>query len=162
MMNVIEVLETDHIAIRLINKCIGIEIDPGSFKTFHDFVVNLHAKIEDEILFPTMNRTFSSDEDILYIIDRISKDHKLLETLGNNIIKYGEEGNIDLYKKRLERYFIILVDHNNSEEKLLFPLYRDINREMREKADKAALEIINEYGYHKCTSIIRIIGGEKT
>jgi hemerythrin superfamily protein len=122
------------------------------------FIVNLHAKIEDDILFPAYREAYKNDTEIIYLVDRISRDHELLKTLGNNVIKYGESGESELYKRRLERYLYILIDHNTSEEKLLFPLWDDINGEIRLQADKEAVELVEKYGYQEYTRIIRMMG----
>ena len=160
-MNIIEILETDHIAIRLLDRCIRDEMDVESFKSFHDFVVNLHAKIEDDILFPSLKEAYKDNEDIVYLINRIHSDHLLLKKLGDKIIEYGEKGEESLYRKRLDRYMIILIDHNRSEEKLLFPLWKDVDPEIKSNADKMAQELVSKFGYGKYTSIFRSVGRKK-
>lgn len=160
MMKIIEVLETDHIAIRLLNRCIAEEMDVESFKSFHDFIVNLHAKIEDDILFTTLRETYKDHEEILYLIDRIHNDHLLLRKLGDKVIEYGEKEEKSMYKKRLDMYMKILIDHNRSEEKLLFPLWENVSEADKEEADKKALDLVHKFGYGKYTSIIKTIGGK--
>jgi len=54
----------------------------------------------------------------------------------------------------------ILIDHNRSEEKLLFPLWESVNEDIKEDADKIAVDLIRKFGYGKYTSIIKAIGGK--
>ncbi|HEW93556.1 hypothetical protein DRN87_00185 [Candidatus Geothermarchaeota archaeon] len=158
MTTIIESLENDHIAIRLFNRCFGTEMDLESFKSFHEFIVEVHAKIEDEILIPAILEAYRDQEDVKYLAKRISADHLLIAKLGESIIEYGEKGNLTLYKKRLDRYMKILIDHNRSEENLLFPLWKNVPDSVRLDSNKKALEIINKYGYGKFTRILRNLG----
>jgi len=144
VMKIIEILETDHVAIRLLDRCISEEMDVESFKSFHDFIVGLHAKIEDEVLFPAFKEAYKDSDEVLYLVDRLYSDHLLLKKLGEKIIEYGESGELSLYKKRLERYMIILIDHNRSEEKLLFPLWKYVDEKIREEAEKYH-ELVSKY-----------------
>lgn len=157
-MKIIEILETDHVAIRLLHRCVSQKMDVESFKSFHDFIIDLHARIEDEILFPILEKAYSDSEDILYLIKRFYSDHLLLKKLGSKIIEYGETGQEALYNQRLERYMIILIDHNKSEERLLFPLWNKADKSLQEEADKKVADLVSKFGYGKYTSIFRAVG----
>jgi len=156
-MSIIEILTNDHIAIRLLDRCFINIIDLDSFKSLHSFIIELHAKIEDEYLFPIYIKYFKEDE-VEYLVKRIAADHLLLKKLGSKVIKYGEECEEDLFKNRVNRYMQILIDHNKSEEGLLFPLWKNIDEELRREADEKSLNLVNKYGYGKYTSILKAIG----
>ncbi len=84
-------------------------------------------------------------------IDRISADHKLIETLGNNIVKWINGNDEDMLKRRIPVYWKILSEHNMSEEKTIF--YR-LNDSL-ESID-GILESITSFGideYIKITGI---------
>lgn len=53
-MDIAEMLVVDHLSIRLWVKCNPFKVGVDEFSSFHEFIVNCHAKIEDEILFPTL------------------------------------------------------------------------------------------------------------
>ena len=157
MNTILEILENDHIAIRLFSRCFGNKMDLESFKSFHEFIVEVHAKIEDDMLFPVIKDQYKEDDDIRYLVERIASDHLLLSNLGKKIIEYGEKGETELFSRRLERYMLILIDHNKSEENLLFPLWKRIPENIRRDADKKASELVSKFGYGKFTKILQTL-----
>jgi len=119
-MNTIDLLLYEHSALRVLK----VEWENGyqrlDFKRVNDFVVNHHAMIEDIYVFPQIKASNSSDVDLIKIIDRISADHKLIATLGNNIVKWINDNDIEMIKRRIPLYWKILYDHNLLEENKVF------------------------------------------
>ncbi len=154
-MDVVEFLIIDHLAIRLLVKCSSLKVCVEEFASFHDFIVNCHAEIEDKIVFPTMKK-FYQDKSMEYtkLIEWVGNDHQLIGTLGVNVIKYGEGGDIDSYKNRLDLYFKLLIEHNLREEKDIFPNWLlDIDEETRKRCSEEAKRVIEKYGIEKYTEL---------
>lgn len=154
-MDVVELLMVEHLSIRLMFKCNLCVREVGEFKSFHDFIVGCHAKIEDEIVFPLLKKRFSGvDDSFAKLVQWISNDHKLLDTLANNVIGYGLSGDREIYEERLNLYFKLLMEHNLREESQLFPRwFSDIDAETRMEAMEQARKVIMEYGLNKYTEI---------
>ncbi len=93
MLGMVDVLMVEHLSIRLLSRC-GLYIgDVEEFASFHDFILSCHAKIEDEIVFPILSKYYSGrDEDFVKLVRWIGNDHKLLDTLAKNVVRYGRTG----------------------------------------------------------------------
>jgi hemerythrin superfamily protein len=154
-MDVVEVLIIDHISIRLLAKCNPYIKSVDEFVSFHDFIVNCHAKIEDDIVFPALKNLYKGKyEEFVKLIEWISNDHKLLDTLGNKVIEYGRAGRQENYRERLSLYFKILLEHNTREESQLFPnWFKEIANTTRTSCTKRARKIIENYGLEKYTKL---------
>ena len=154
-MDVVEILMVDHLSIRLLARCRPLEISLDEFSNLHDFIVNCHAKIEDEIVFPVLREHYIGEyEEYAKLVEWIGNDHKLLETLGNRTIEYGVDKDWENYRRRLNLYFKILVEHNHREEEEIFPKWlREIDNVIRSKCTEKAKRIIEGYGLEKYTKL---------
>ncbi|MEM0097155.1 MAG: hemerythrin domain-containing protein [Conexivisphaerales archaeon] len=119
-MDPIDLLLYEHSALRVLK----FEWESGyqriGFKNINDFVINHHARVEDLYVFPKIKVSNPDDADLAKNIDRISADHKLIETLGNNIVKWIDNNDTDMIERRIPVYWKILAEHNMSEEKTIF------------------------------------------
>lgn len=123
------------------------------FLNFHNFIVNCHARIEDEVVFPTLKEYYLRDFlEYAKLIEWVGNDHKLLEKLGDSIIQYGIRGEEENYRSRLELYFKILKDHNLREENQIFPnWFKDISENIRGICTSRSKKIIDRFFMEKST-----------
>jgi hemerythrin superfamily protein len=121
------------------------------FRSFHNFIVNCHARIEDMVVFPTLKEFYVEDfPEYAKLVDWIGNDHKLLEKLGNSVIEYGSRGSLENFNVRLELYFKILMEHNLREERQLFPnWFRDIDEDIRNGCTSRSMQVIDEFFWEK-------------
>ncbi len=146
-MDSVDVLLFEHSIIRLKEKELTkIESAISDFNDFNDFVVNCHAKHEDEIVFPILISKNQDDKDYVSYVKRISADHKLIATLGNNIVSWIKEKNYEMLERRLPLYFKILLEHNSNEEKDIFVRWKP-------EYSVSYKKVILEYGVDKYTKI---------
>ncbi|MGC8661311.1 MAG: hemerythrin domain-containing protein [Nitrososphaeria archaeon] len=150
-MEPVDLLLYEHSALRVLKSEWENGYQRIEFKKINDFVINHHARVEDLYVFPKIKASNPNDTDLVKNIDRISADHKLIETLGNNIVKWINGNDEDMLKRRIPVYWKILSEHNMSEEKTIF--YR-LNDSL-ESID-GILESITSFGideYIKITGI---------
>lgn len=95
--------------------------DTGSFfmfmETVLDFLVRVHAKLEDEQVFPALQKACGQGE-FGNTLGRLAADHRLLETLGQTIVGRGRGFHKQLLEERFGQFEKILLEHNMSEEAL--------------------------------------------
>lgn len=120
MINVIEMLKTEHLAIRTQVNRITPDNRYDIFLGLRDFVFNMHAMTEDMIFFPRMLAYLRMPDDLVETIRRISADHKLLEKLSENLMKWKSEGRNDMVESRIGLFFETLLEHNRKEEEEIF------------------------------------------
>ena len=92
-----------NVALSLLDRC-----EDEAFRILyetHDFVINWHAKIEDEYFFPLYGEKAKPFHNY----------HLLIEKYGNSVIK-------ERIKNWVPRYVKIVLDHNKNEEDILFLL----------------------------------------
>jgi hemerythrin superfamily protein len=146
-MDSVDVLLLEHSIIRLKSKELSeIKNALDGFIPFNEFVINCHAKHEDEIVFPILMKKEEDDQEFIKYVKRISADHKLIATLGGNIEKWINEKNFEMLERRIPLYFKTLLEHNLNEEKDIF---------VRWKPEYAVpfKHIINSFGAEKYRSI---------
>ncbi|MDG6928224.1 MAG: hemerythrin domain-containing protein [Nitrososphaerota archaeon] len=119
-MDPVDLLLYEHSALRVLKSEWEGGYQRVDFKTLNDFVVNHHARVEDIYVFPMIKASNPDDLDLAKSVDRISADHKLIETLGSNIVKWINSNDIDMLKRRIPVYWKILSEHNMTEEKAVF------------------------------------------
>ncbi len=87
-----------------------------------------------------------NDQGFEKYVKRISADHKLIATLGDNIARWINEKNFEMLQRRIPLYFKTLLEHNLNEEKDIF---------VRWKPEYAASfkHIIISFGTEKYRSI---------
>ncbi|NON61253.1 MULTISPECIES: hemerythrin domain-containing protein [Acidianus] len=99
----------------------------NEFEKLHDFVVNSHAKVEDIVVFPLVEKK---------IVDPYSHDHLLIKKYGDGILK-------DRRMDWIERYIKTVLDHNKGEEEKVFPTLK------QEISLEPSIRIIKEFGNEK-------------
>ncbi|MGC8557809.1 MAG: hemerythrin domain-containing protein [Nitrososphaeria archaeon] len=119
-MNVIELLLYEHSALRVIRNEWENGYQRVQFERLNDFIINHHAKVEDKYVFPKIKFFNSEDKSLIKEIDRISADHKLIQTLGTNLVNWININDEDMIKRRMPLYWKILSEHNIEEEKTIF------------------------------------------
>lgn len=147
-MNLIELLMAEHASLRVyfrhlryLNSDFIFELD--------DFVVNCHAKVEDEVIFPEMRKAAGVEsERINTVTKRMEEEHKVLQMLGNNIRLAVAEGNKDIDRSKIMLYADTLESHNSSEETLLFPDWK-VDSELEHQAVSKASQIIHDFGLER-------------
>ena len=158
-MDVVEVLMTEHTAIRNTSGNLIIDSDSNDFQLFVEYLKNCHIEIEEKIFVPVMKQVYSGENaDLIKNIDRIMADHRLLETLTTNIIKWKNEDNSEILKTRVPMFFRLLQDHNNSEEDSLFTHWKNIERDIKKNTVTEVGNIIESFGldsYSRVTGISR-------
>lgn len=137
-MDLAELLMFEHAVIRVRSE--HIEFEGPSFEDMNRFVLKWHASIEDEVLFPILREHFSSRSAIVSDIDRISADHKLIQTLGENLEKWKKEGNEELFNERISLYVRLIREHNDKEEESIFHLWKEISEATRKETMSRAIE----------------------
>lgn len=120
MINVIEMLKTEHLAIRTYINKLTPENKYETFLGLRDFVFNVHVMTEDMVFFPRMLAYLRMPDDLVETIRRISADHKLLENLSDNLVKWKAEGRNDIVESRIDLFFETLAEHNRKEEEEIF------------------------------------------
>lgn len=149
-MNTVDLLLFEHSIIRIrANEALLATPSMESFKDLHELVVNLHAKVEDEVVFPAVIEENESDQEFVKYVKRISADHRLIETLGNNIVEWYEQGNAEMLNRRVPLYFKVLTDHNMNEE-------RDIFHRLRTNLGDRGRKFIVEFGVERYSRITGI------
>ncbi|MEM0155650.1 MAG: hemerythrin domain-containing protein [Thermoplasmataceae archaeon] len=147
----------EHTAIRKAKWMLESPYDQEKFSNFLDYLERCHIEIEEKVCFPVLETfPFADSADFSGRVRRIKADHKLLATLGNNITKWANSGNIELAEMRLPLFYRTLVDHNLSEDNELFPRWIDIGKEDLNSTMREALSIISTFSteeYLKVTGL---------
>lgn len=149
MRNIIEMLKVEHLAIKKYINNITPQNRYQTFMDLKDFVFSVHAMTEDMVFFPRMLAYLRMPEDLTETIKRISNDHKLLETLAENLMKWKEEGREDLIDSRIELFFETLIEHNEKEEMEIFSREEVFEYPESYEVNSEAWEIVRRYGVAK-------------
>ncbi len=153
-MELVELLMVDHSDIRIIANNNLLQKNNAELIDFNKFLLNIHVNIEENIVFPLLKE---NNKDMIKLIDRLIADHKLIETLFNNLYKWKTSEN-PLFELRLPLFYKTLEDHNSREESDVFPLWKNIDNEDKIISMKNAYEIIESNdvdNYIKETGISR-------
>ena len=143
-MNIIEQLMVEHSALRLHFRFARESSDSNSIYDLEEFVRKCHARIEDEIVFPKLQEQTAPKQSL----SRLEADHKLINTIGDQIKLRTSTGELDTLKKRVALYMTTVESHNSGEESLVFPYWNVSRTEEHELASKA-LRIIQEFGLNR-------------
>jgi len=137
-----ELLMMEHAALRTrLNELLqtqSIEL----FQKVNRFVLECHAKIEDEVFFPLLH----FDAQISQNLRKLEADHKLISTLSSNMIEWIKEGKRELFQRRIETYAKTVLEHNLQEEKLVFPYWKRVSKNDAKEALEKAKKIIEKFG----------------
>ena len=146
-MDVVEVLMTEHSAIRHISNNFKFDSESSDFQVFVEYLKKCHIEIEERVFVPVMKDVYGGEKmDLIRNVDRIMADHRLLETLASNIIKWKDEENFDILKPRVPLFFKLLQDHNTSEEDSLFTYWKDIQDNVKKNTMTEVGNIIESFG----------------
>ena len=148
-MDAVELLMMDHSALRIKSE----DREIINMMEFRIFLMDIHVGIEEKVVFPEL--VLLGNSETKKTIDSLIADHKLLDKLYSNLIKW-KSGENPLYEQRIPLFYQTLTFHNSQEEKLVFPLWKNLEPEVAKNDIKTALEIINASGvdtYMKETGI---------
>ena len=148
-MDAVELLMIDHSALRIKSE----DREIINMMEFRIFLMDIHVGIEEKVVFPEL--VLLGNSETKKTIDSLIADHKLLDKLYSNLIKW-KSGENPLYEQRIPLFYQTLIFHNSQEEKLVFPLWKNLEPEVAKNDIKTALEIINASGvdtYMKETGI---------
>ncbi len=132
-------LMVEHSGIRIVAENNLLQNTDAELIDFNKFLLNIHVKIEESIVFPLLKE---NNKDMTIPIDRLTADHKLIETLFNNLYKWKISEN-PLFELRLPLFYKTLTEHNSLEERSIFPLWKNIDKEEKIISMKNAHEIID-------------------
>lgn len=138
-MDLAELLMVEHSGIRIVAENNLLQNTDAELIDFNKFLLNIHVKIEESIVFPLLKE---NNKDMTIPIDRLTADHKLIETLFNNLYKWKISEN-PLFELRLPLFYKTLTEHNSLEERSIFPLWKNIDKEEKIISMKNAHEIID-------------------
>jgi hemerythrin superfamily protein len=122
-MNVFELLMVEHAVLRIRLSQLTATRDKRLFEVCNRFVLECHARVEDEVAFPLLEKNAPQASRWL---GKLEADHRLISTLAANMVSWIKEGKDDLYERRLDTYIKTVVDHNLAEETLVFPLWKHV------------------------------------
>ncbi|MCL6090281.1 MAG: hemerythrin domain-containing protein [Candidatus Thermoplasmatota archaeon] len=155
MADLAEILMVDHLAIRNLSRDLNGRTDNFELAGFHEYVMSCHVEIEEKIVFPMLkggmwedSRNFNS------AVDRIKADHKLIDALAKNLIKWHYDGNAEMYSLRFPLYFKLLLEHNGNEESDLFQRWDRLDATEVRGAKKDAESIIDSFGRKRYLEIV--------
>ncbi len=157
MADLAEILTLEHLAIRHIRKASTNWKGEVQLSEFHGYLKNCHIEIEEKIFFPVLKGHSGEDsKGFIRLVDQIIADHRLIDTLFLNLVKWSETGETKLYGERLPLYFRLLEEHNDKEEDLVFPRWRTVPSEDIKDTLKEAVNVIESYGLPRYMKTIGI------
>ena len=148
-MDAVELLMMEHSALRIRSE----RNEFVNIMEFRIFLMDIHVSVEEKVVFPEL--VALGDSETKKTVESLIADHKLLDKLYSNLIKW-KSGENPLYEQRIPLFYQTLTFHNSQEEKLVFPLWKSLEPEKAREDVKSALEIIRSAGidiYKKETGI---------
>ncbi len=146
-LNAVELLMVEHIQARSTQHIQQLDNSFDQFNNFHRFIKNVHIEVEEKIVFPDLiepvwddSKTFSET------VRKIMADHKLIDTLAQNLIRWNEKEDKVLYAERLPLYYRLLVEHNEKEESDIFQRWKQLDQGVYLNASKEIFNIISSFG----------------
>ena len=150
MADLAEILMVEHLAIKQSRWLVEKQYDNDVFRNFHSYVKECHIELEEKICFPILESyPFTDSKEFRDRTERIKADHKLIDALAVNIMKWHESGNDNLVQERKPLLYKVLVDHNASEEIDIFPRWNQVDVNELRSSMKDALSIIESFGIGK-------------
>jgi hemerythrin superfamily protein len=149
-MNIIELLMLEHASLRLHFQFARRLSNWDSIYEVEEFVRCCHARVEDEVVFPKMQVSLVGPdrENQLRIISRLEADHRLIDTIGEQIRLRTEQGSdVETLKKRILLFATTVESHNASEESLIFPYW--VTSSGEDSVKSSAMKIIQLYGLNR-------------
>ncbi len=157
MADLAEILIMEHLAIKNARWIVDKPYDAEAFTRFRSYLKACHIEVEEKICFPILESySFPDAKQFREKAERIKADHKLIDTLALNIIRWGESGNAHLISERLPLFLRLLVDHNASEETDLFPRWDSIDSPEMKSSVRDARSIIESFGIKEYMTAVGI------
>lgn|GEM_PF-1165915 len=157
MADLAEILILEHLAIKNANWIVDKPYNPEAFTRFRIYLKACHIEVEEKICFPILESySFPDAKQFRERAERIKADHKLIDTLALNIIRWGESENAPLISERMPLFFRLLVEHNTSEETDLFPRWDSIDSLEMKSSVRDAMSIIESFGVKEYTTAVGI------
>lgn len=155
MADLAELLSVEHIAIRHIRRSLENGDSVETFGEFHRYLKECHVEIEEKILFPILKAyVWTDSQEFVSKADRILADHKLIDTLHANLIKWYTSGDLETYHERLPLYFKLLLEHNEREEEIVFPRWDRLPADEIIGTVREAENIIESFGMKKYMEMV--------
>lgn len=158
-MNLINLLMMEHAVLR-VHFLYMRELDRDRIFGIGDFLTNSHAKIEDDVVFPRIVESVPAGSSNRELIERATKkykdEHELINSFAENMRVWVVEGEASLFREKIGLYIDTVLAHNVDEEVRLFPEWRKVPGESREKALVDARVIIRDFGYDRYHTITGI------
>lgn len=155
MADLAEILSFEHLAIRHIRKESVLWQEHTPLSEFHRYLRECHIEIEERIFFPVLKEsTWDDSKEFLPRIEKIIADHKLINTLFENLEKWYNKGNLSLYRERFALYFRLLQEHNDREEALLFSRWQSLPENTLKDTVKEAKNVIESFGIQRYVELL--------
>lgn len=148
MRNVIEMLRLEHEAMENHSRNLTPENSEEIFASTLDFLFNVHMTVEEEVLFPAIEREVHMGDEIMEGVRKISHEHRLLRNVSAKLTALIPDDR-DQFYKRLPVFFNTLVRHNREEEELLFNAGEVSGMPESYSSDAAVWKIVRKYGVTK-------------
>jgi hemerythrin superfamily protein len=146
----------EHASLRLRFRVMKEIQNYNSIYAIEEFVRSCHAKVEDDVVFPMLRLILESQGKqavITNFLNRLGADHRLIDTIGEQIRLRTIEGKSDILEKRILLYCSTVETHNTSEETQIFS-YWIPDAAQEQDAVKRALKIIREFGISRYYDIM--------
>lgn len=143
----VELLMIEHLQCKSIRTLQETSEDYDRFVNFHEFLLNVHIVVEEKVVFPSLAMPLWDDSKVYTEkIKQIAADHKLLDKLAQNLTRWKNGGNEELYNERKSLYYRLLIEHNGREEDELFERWRSLDESVYRSASKEINNIISSFG----------------
>lgn len=153
----VQLLMIEHLQCKSMKALQDISQDHDRFVTFHEFLLNVHIEVEEKVVFPALSQPLWDDSrSYAKRVKQIAADHKLLDKLAKNLIRWKESGNEEIYGERIPLYYRLLVDHNQREETDLFGRWKEIDKSVYRTSEKEIYNIISSFGTERYRQAMNI------
>lgn len=147
---------TEHAALR-VHFLYNRDLSRDRIFEIDSFLTNVHAKIEDEVIFPKIAESCSTnDESVARAVAKYREEHTLIKSFGENMRVWVAEGETTLFRERIGLYIDTVASHNVDEELRLFPKWSTVPELSREKSLDESKRIIHDFGYDRYSRITGI------
>jgi hemerythrin superfamily protein len=135
-----ELLMVEHAALRIrLHELLETQ-SQELFQKANRFVLECHAKVEDEVFFPVLYSQISES------LKKLEADHKLILTLSSSLLNFVKQGKEELFRKRVKTYVTTVLEHNQQEEILVFPYWKSVSNDTAKSALEHVKRIIQAFG----------------
>lgn len=141
----------EHASLRLRFRVMREDQNFDSIYALEEFIRSCHAKVEDEIVFPVLRDLLLSQgkqQIVQDVLRRLEADHRLIETIGDQIKLRTVQGDSETLTKRISLYCTTVETHNAAEETQIFPYWNPGINQEKEVASNA-IKIMNLFGMNR-------------